>query len=135
MLLTARGEHQDDAPTFCREFNCLSDVVEGLPARESPIRVGHVDDETLKQLNWPGEAVLDSVDFQLINRWRELLNDLARLQLVVPSMTIGRGAWARADSGELKPCSNPRSDGALVQVFSDRSRLPACNLIDFGSAD
>jgi len=87
----ARGEHQD-GPDFLSRIKILNEHREGLPARESPSAWASLIDETLKQLNWPGETVLDSVEFQLINRWRELLNDLARLQLVAPSMTLGEQA-------------------------------------------
>jgi probable DNA repair protein len=38
-------------------------------------------------MNWPGEDTLNSVDFQLVNRWRNLLNEFAQLEVVVPKMT------------------------------------------------
>ena len=110
-----RGEHQD-GPDFLSRINILSERREGLPARESPSAWATLIDETLKQLNWPGEAVLDSVEFQLINRWRELLNDFARLQLVVPSMTLGE-ALGRLQTLAAETVFQPESDGALVQLL------------------
>ena len=44
-------------------------------------------DEILKALNWPGDGTLNSDDFQLINRWRELLNEFAQLEVVAPRMS------------------------------------------------
>ena len=43
-------------------------------------------DELLQQLVWPGTKKLVSDEFQLINRWRELLNELAKLEIVCPKM-------------------------------------------------
>ena len=46
-------------------------------------------DAVLQAMNWPGDISLDSVDYQLHNRWRELLNEFARLDLVIGSMSPG----------------------------------------------
>ncbi|NOX70056.1 MAG: hypothetical protein GXP15_12765 [Gammaproteobacteria bacterium] len=45
-------------------------------------------DEILTNLGWPGEAVLNSSDFQLLNRWRNLLNEFAALDVLVAEMTF-----------------------------------------------
>lgn len=45
-------------------------------------------DAILTNLGWPGEAVLNSSDFQLLNRWRNLLNEFAALDALVPEMTF-----------------------------------------------
>lgn len=118
MILNAfgtRGEHQD-GPDFLSRIKILNELREGLPARESPSAWATLIDETLKKINWPGEAVLDSVEFQLINRWRELLNDFARLQLVVPSMTLGE-ALGRLQTLAAETVFQPESDGALVHLL------------------
>ena len=111
----ARGEHQD-GPDFLSRIRILSERRDSLPARESPSAWATLIDETLKQLNWPGEAALDSVEFQLINRWRELLNDLARLQLVLPSMTLGE-ALGRLQTLAAETVFQPESNGALVHLL------------------
>jgi len=118
MILSAfgpRGE-REEGPEFLSRIKILNERREGLPARESPSAWATLIDETLQQLNWPGEAVLDSVEFQLINRWRELLNDLARLQLVVPSMTVGE-ALGRLQTLAAETVFQPESDGALVHLL------------------
>jgi len=45
-------------------------------------------DELLTDIGWPGEGTLQSAEFQLINRWRSLLNEFAALEVVIPSMTF-----------------------------------------------
>lgn len=44
--------------------------------------------ELLEHIGWPGDEVLDSEDFQLVNRWRELLNEFAALDVVLPTITL-----------------------------------------------
>ena len=110
----ARGEQQDGSD-FLSRVNVLDECRDGLPARESPSAWATLIDGTLKKINWPGEATLDSVEFQLINRWRELLNDLARLQLVVPSMTLGE-ALGRLQTLAAETVFQPETDGALVHL-------------------
>lgn len=111
----ARSEHQDNSD-FHSRIKILNECRKNLPSRESPTTWATLVDETLKLLNWPGEAVLDSVEFQLINRWRELLNDLARLQLVVASMTFGE-ALGRLQTLAAETVFQPESDGALVHLL------------------
>jgi probable DNA repair protein len=59
-----------------------------LKKTASPAEWAVYIDETLAACQWPGMAALSSADFQLRNRWRELLNDLARLDLVSPAMGL-----------------------------------------------
>ncbi len=65
-----------------------------LPKATTPAGWAILFDQVLHAFVWPGAAALDSAEFQLINRWRELLNDFARLGLVSstmsPRVAIGR---------------------------------------------
>ncbi|MCB1844634.1 MAG: PD-(D/E)XK nuclease family protein, partial [Halioglobus sp.] len=45
-------------------------------------------DTLLGGIGWPGIAGPDSEEFQLINRWRQLLNELAQLGAVQPGLTL-----------------------------------------------
>jgi probable DNA repair protein len=44
----------------------------------------------LESIGWPGRHSLSSPEFQLINRWRELLNEFARLQPVLPALVLSK---------------------------------------------
>ena len=90
----------------------------GQPRRReaSPAEWAAVIDALLDDFGWPGAAALDSADFQLVNRWRDLLNDLARLELVMPRMTLGHAA------GQLRAMAadtlfQPEREGAVVEVL------------------
>ena len=45
-------------------------------------------DTLLVDIGWPGDGSLGSTEFQLVNRWRNLLNELAALNVVFPEMTF-----------------------------------------------
>jgi len=59
-----------------------------LPRRQSPSAWVTLCSNLLQDSGWPGEASLQSAEFQTVNRWRELLNEVARLELVNDSMTV-----------------------------------------------
>jgi ATP-dependent helicase/nuclease subunit B len=73
-------------------------------------------DAALQALNWPGETALDSVEYQLHNRWRELLNEFARLDLVIASMSLGE-ALARLRTLVGETIFQPENRVGLVQLL------------------
>jgi len=87
-----------------------------MPIKASPTEWAVYIDETLKELGWPGAGTLDSTSFQLINRWRELLNELARLALVSPGMTFGV-ALSRLEILAGESIFQPESTDAAVQLM------------------
>ncbi len=87
-----------------------------VAGRRSPSEWALFIDDRLVQLNWPGSAALTSIDFQLLNRWRELLNDLARLELVTASISFAE-ALARIQAFANDAIFQPESEGAVVQLL------------------
>ena len=45
-------------------------------------------DEFLTSVGWPGSESLSSEEFQLMNRWRQLLNEYSRIDAVVPRVDL-----------------------------------------------
>ena len=98
---------------------CLSRLIECrkvFPRTASPAFWAERADAILRDFNWPGSGALDSDDFQLVNRWRDLLNDLARLELVSPSMTIAE-AVAELVSMASETVFQPEMDAPILQVL------------------
>ena len=87
-----------------------------LPRRSSPAAWGQLFDDALGLFGWPGEVTLNSAEFQLVNRWRELLNDLARLELVSESFTAGE-ALSRLSGMASETVFQPEADAGLVEVM------------------
>lgn len=109
----AAHEDIDDWRSWLR---AVIDARAELPARQSPSSWAVFIDTTLKTFEWPGERSLQSDEFQLVNRWKELLNDLARLDLMVPSMTFAE-TLSRLQSMASETIFQPESEGALIQVM------------------
>ncbi len=73
-------------------------------------------DELLGVLGWPGITRLDSDEFQLVNRWRQLLNELAQMATVQPAMRLAeavRSVWQIAADTVYQP----ESPSASVQLM------------------
>lgn len=122
-MITAEFRRSDDKE---HQSPDISDWLERLAAhskrrRELPKQASPADwviliDEILTGFNWPGEDALNSSEFQLVNRWRELLNEFARLTLV--SSSFGpRMAIARLELMAGETVFQPESTGALVQLM------------------
>lgn len=69
-----------------REFAA---VHESRQERRTPAAWAKTIDELLTAIGWPGDEQPDSAEFQLQNRWRQLLNELSRLGIVRRDMTLG----------------------------------------------
>lgn len=73
-------------------------------------------DAWLAVLGWPGEARLESAEFQLINRWRDLLNEFTRLDLVTGGFGF-REAVSRLHSMASETLFQPESTAAALDVL------------------
>jgi probable DNA repair protein len=71
--------------------------------------------ELLTQVGWPGSGTFDSEEFQLVNRWRELLNELAGLDTVLPQTTLA-DAVARLTSLAREAVYQPETGAGLVSL-------------------
>ncbi len=87
-----------------------------VPARLPPTDWALFLDDVLATAGWPGHAPLDSDDFQVVNRWRELLNDLARLGLVSSNMSLA-GALRRLELVAADMVFQPETEDAVVQLL------------------
>ena len=105
-----------DARDWLRRVKTIDKLRADLPRRATPSAWVELIDNTLSKLNWPGERSLDSQEFQLTNRWRELLNDLARLQLVSSTMTLAE-VLQRLTTMAAETVFQPESGSAMVQLL------------------
>ena len=107
---------EGDADDWLGRIAALGKRRRDLPRTASPAEWVILFDQALLALGWPGPGSRDSDSFQLINRWRELLNDLARLDLVSASMT------AASAVAQLEIMANEI-------IFQPESRYTALQLI------
>ncbi len=118
-MITAALRGRDeaaDAGDWLGRIAALSKRRRALPQHASPSAWVMIVDETLAALGWPGDATLGSGSFQLVNRWRELLNEFARLEIVSASLSP-RAALAQLDAMAGEIVFQPESRHAAVQLM------------------
>jgi len=76
-----------DAADWIERLRRCAGIRREAPGAAPPSDWAALFDELLAAWGWPGEAPLDSDSFQLVNRWRDVLNELARLDLVATSLS------------------------------------------------
>lgn len=87
LLPVLRGRDESaDALAWLRGMKAIAALQEDLQREASPAHWAICMDALLNDWNWPGERTLDSAEFQLINRWRDLLNEFARTAIVTPHL-------------------------------------------------
>lgn len=117
-LLGALGgrDGSPDAVDWLARFAGALDALRATPSVQAPAAWAEQFERRLAVLGWPGEAPLDSADFQLDNRWRKLLNEFARLGLVAPRLR-GEEAVARLAALAADTLFQPETPGAVVAVL------------------
>lgn len=113
MITAALQGKEEDVGDWLQRVAVLSKLRRELPSSTSPAEWAVRIDTILRTAGWPGEASLDSADFQLLNRWRDLLNDLARMDLVSSRMAFAT-ALNQLESMAADSLFQPESE--LTQV-------------------
>lgn len=106
----------DDGAAELRSVRVIATAFNEVPKRQAPRAWAELFSQLLEELGWPGSASLDSEEFQTVNRWRELLNEIARLELVTPSMTLGE-VIAHLCSMAAETLFQPEGQEAAVNVL------------------
>ena len=88
----SREEVDPDTADFLRRVEQLAALLESQPTRSLPGHWAQLFDRALTVMGWPGTASLDSREHQLMNRWRELLGELAALEIVTGPLGLGAAA-------------------------------------------
>ena len=112
-----RGTEQSaDALDWLRRVERVAAMESLRSAFESPaVWAGRID-QLLQELGWPGEKPLDTAEFQLANRWRDLLNELSRLDIVQPRIDLAE-AVLRLSSFAADTIYQPETGSGLVQLL------------------
>ena len=109
-------EDCQDAVTFFDYVTEFSKIAEARGENASPAEWAKRIDAALKAVHWPGDAALDSSEFQLANRWRELLNEFARTEVVSQRVDLAE-ACQRITALSSDTLFQPDSGRGLVQVL------------------
>ena len=117
-LLAAVGGTPEagEAAALVAVLSTVAEFSEAAEQRDSPVTCARRVDEFLAAIGWPGGESLDSTGYQLLNRWRELLNEFARVTSVQPVMRLSE-AIARISSMAGDSIWQPDADAGPVQVL------------------
>ena len=118
MLTTAlRGAGDStDGSDWLTRLAAFSKLRREIPGYASPADWVMMFDDALRTLGWPGAGSRSSDSYQLVNRWRELLNDFARLDLVSASMSA-TGAISQLEQMAAETVFQPETRRAAVQLM------------------
>jgi probable DNA repair protein len=83
--------------------------------REAPSRWAERFSRCLDAAGWPGDRTLGSEEYQLLERWRGLLDELSGLDLVSPALDAAE-ALERLTEAAAREVFQPRTPEAPVQV-------------------
>jgi len=118
-MLTSALQGKDeaaDAAEWLQRVATLTKSRRDLAGAASPAEWAVTIDEILKASGWPGKQRLGSAEFQLVNRWRDLLNDLARMDLVSSRMSL-ETALNQLESMAADAVFQPESERARVHLM------------------
>lgn len=118
-MITSALQGKDESPDaaeWLQRVAALTKSRRELSGTASPAQWAVTIDETLKAAGWPGKQRLGSAEFQLVNRWRDLLNDLARMDLVSARMSL-ETALNQLESMAADAVFQPESEHARVHLM------------------
>ncbi len=117
LLDALRGAGKDrDGADWCERFGAVEQLHDERSQLRSPAAWARQIDEVLTQVGWPGTAAPDSAEFQLLNRWRQLLNALAQLEAVRPRCTLAE-AVSRLQQLASDTVYQPEVEGGGLRIL------------------
>lgn len=117
LVRALRGRDESQAAgNWLDRFATAAARVRDMQGKRQPADWGEFFTECLDILGWPGDASLDSRDYQLIDRWRGLLDEFSCLQLVSGGLT-GPKAVARLAAIAADTVYQARNDHAIIPVL------------------
>ena len=118
-MITAALHGRDETPDsvdWLKRVAELTKLRRELPPSATPAEWAMQFDAVLRNAGWPGEASLSSADFQLVNRWRDLLNDLARIDLVSPRLSL-QAALNQLESMAAESVFQPEAEKTRIHLL------------------
>ena len=118
-MITSALQGKDESPDASEWLQRVAAITKNrrdLAGAASPAHWAVTVDEVLKAAGWPGKQRLRSAEFQLVNRWRDLLNDLARMDLVSARMSL-ETALNQLESMAADAVFQPESEHARVHLM------------------
>ncbi len=94
----------------------VAKLVKALPDEQRPSEWARDFARLLEALGWPGDRALSSREYQILEAWRELLSDIAALDLATARVTHGQ-ALDRVREAAASTAFQVKNEGAPVQIM------------------
>ncbi len=105
-------------PELISRFGPWPDQYKNLQTPRMPSDWAPVLSDFLREIGWPGDRVLDSIEYQTLEVWQELLSDLTGLDSVTGPVPLGTAAGILEDLAESR-LFQPESAPAPVQILDE----------------
>ena len=99
-----------------RAFPAMAKAADELRERQHPSEWSAAFSKLLQRAGWPGDRPLSPAEHQPVEHWKNLLSELAALDVVLPRMTYGQ-ALQRLRRIAHERRFAPRDEGAPVQIM------------------
>jgi len=117
LLAVIRARDGDpDTRSWCDSMAKIAEAKRHYREHAEPPQWAERFDRLLTDAGWPGSEALDSHEFQLLNRWRDLLNEFARLERVESSLNFF-DAVARLSQLASDTLFQPESEHGVVPIL------------------
>lgn len=103
-------------PRLVEQFGPWTDQYRTLETPRMPSDWAPALSGFLRDIGWPGDRALDSIEYQTLEVWKELLSELARLDSVSGPIPLGTAAGILRDLA-LSRLFQPESAPAPVQIL------------------
>ena len=99
-----------------RAFPAMAKAADELRERQHPSEWSAAFSKLLQRAGWPGERPLNPAEHQTVEHWKNLLSELASLDVVLPRMTYGQALQRLRRIAHDRRFA-PRDEGAPVQIM------------------
>ena len=99
-----------------RVFPDMAKAADGLRERQHPSEWSAAFSKLLQRAGWPGDRPLNPAEHQTVEHWKNLLSELASLDVVLPRMTYGQALQRLRRIAHDRRFA-PRDEGAPVQIM------------------
>lgn len=107
---------EPDTIDFVARVQAIGEVAAETGGREVPAVWAKRVDDALERIGWPGRSPLGTTEQQLVNRWRNLLNEFAALEPFTGPLTAA-AAGRRLRQMARETVFQPQDTGARVTVL------------------
>jgi len=86
-IATNRLEPHQISQDFINCLLALKELMQALPARQTPVQWIATVSRVLNIFAWPGERSLNSAEYQIVDAWQTVMERFASLELVTPALS------------------------------------------------